>query len=215
MLLAALLMTGCATTTGTVFPIEKTSQIQPGKTSRDQVKTLLGTPFQTGTYTASNDITGKKLAAPRIIETMTYRYEINGAAEASPEGLGNRWATIHIYNDIVLNFRSGSSFRSDSSDFDATKVNSIKKGQTTEKEIVELFGPARGRGIYPAAASLNGRGLFYDVFLRNTPAGQNTSKTLSIFVNEAGVVEDFRVSVDSKAIPIAPTPVTIPIYLPR
>lgn len=54
-----------------------------------------------------------------------------------------------FWNDVLVGYDYISTFDDDPTNFDETRINSIKKGQTTRSDLVQLLGQPTGRAVYP------------------------------------------------------------------
>lgn len=212
-LAAAVLAAGCATF-GKAFDSQKIPQLRTGKTTKSEVLALLGPALSQETSTMRKDASGKDLPQPAITTMLQYAY-------SAPHGTGvlagispARWINVYLQDDIVVAYSGGSSFKEDSSDFDPAAASGFEKGKTTRDDVIKALGTPSGQGIYPFAKTTSGASFFYSSDLRNFPPGSKTKKRISTFFDAQGVLEDFTVNSSSEALPVAPTPVTIPIYIP-
>jgi outer membrane protein assembly factor BamE (lipoprotein component of BamABCDE complex) len=85
-------------------------------------------------------------------------------------------------------------------DFDASKVSQIKKGETNESQLITMFGQPNQR----TTNSQTGNSLTWIYSQGNVGLGgaTSTNKTLTAFINQAGVVTDYSYSTgafDSRA----------------
>jgi hypothetical protein len=60
-------------------------------------------------------------------------------------GTGYERAQLFFFVNDVLVGHSYSSTTDDSTNFDATRVNLIRKGESTDREVIALLGPFSGR----------------------------------------------------------------------
>lgn len=213
MLTTAALLSGCATV-GKSYNASNLSQLEPGKTSKAQVVTLLGAPREEETKTLTQDFGGKDLPQPAIINMLRYSFGApseKGAVAGSPP---YRWTNVMLINGVVQGYLSSSSFAGDDTNFETTLVSQLEKGKSNKESVAKLLGQPSGQGLFPFAASSKGSTYFYSVDLKNFPVGSNTRKRLQVYFDANGVVEDFTVEAKAVAAPVAPVPTTIPIYIP-
>jgi outer membrane protein assembly factor BamE (lipoprotein component of BamABCDE complex) len=93
-----------------------------------------------------------------------------------------------------------SSFKSDNSNFDETKIESIIKGKTTRSEVIQLFGKPSSSFIAPMVKETSGEAIGY---VYNTTSGgvfsgfMFTSIILKISFDDSNVVSDIDYVVSS------------------
>ena len=89
---------------------------------------------------------GDALTNGKSVKSITYVYASAGS-EPAPRGVDSaRGLTYYFYDDRLVGQEFISSFRSDSSNFDETKVESLRKGETTAP-------PSSRRWVRPALRS--------------------------------------------------------------
>jgi outer membrane protein assembly factor BamE (lipoprotein component of BamABCDE complex) len=76
--------------------------------------------------------------------------------------------------------------------FDASKVSQIKKGETSESQLIAMFGQPNQR----TTNSQTGNSLTWMYSQGNAGLGgaTSTNKTLTAFMNQAGIVTDYNYS---------------------
>ncbi|MGC4060043.1 MAG: hypothetical protein QM749_03980 [Aquabacterium sp.] len=212
-LVAALMLHGCATF-GKEYSASNISRIELGKTSRAQIVALFGSPQEESTTTYKKDVGDKDLPQPIIATILRYYFSAPSASGAVAGSPPNRWLNVLLVDDATFAYFSSSSFKEDPTDFDVAKAGGFERGKTTKDMVVSTLGAPSGKGIYPFAVSAKGTGYFYSVDLKNMPPGSTTHKRVRVFFNPEDIVEDFSVNANTEAMPIAPVPVTIPVYIP-
>lgn len=204
-----------ACSTGANFPAAKSQEFILGVTTKQQVIDTFGKPQKEEVTTKRQDIGGKDLPTSMVLTTLHYDYSEPPGEPALASGF-RPWRRAFLYfheNKLVGIFRA-SNFKADSTRFAIDKVSEFQKGKTTEQDVVAALGQSSGRGIYPLALQKDGRALFYNFVLPNHPPGSTTTDDLRVFVSADGIVQDFALTSNSKANPVAPAPVIIPIYIP-
>ena len=87
-----------------------------------------------------------------------------------------------------------SSFKSDHSNFDYSKINAIVKGKTTRSEVIQLMGKPSSSSIPPMVEKTASKGVGY--LYTTTRIGEKPvkvyTKSLEISFNENDVVSDIR-----------------------
>lgn len=207
-------LTACASL-GKEYPADKVANIKVGVTSAAEIERWFGPSWNHSTHTTKKDSAGHDLPSPAVFQVTNYFFgkPLSGDG-VLPSVQPRRWLNTIAIDGVVIAYYSASSFKADSSDFDVSLTSMLKKGKTTEAEVIAALGNPSGRGIYPYAASPKGHALFYLVDLYNHPPGSTTKKRASIYIDEAGLVEDFYVDAHADLIPVAPAPVTVPVYIP-
>lgn len=144
----ATVLTGCA---GKDFVRPAEGEIELGKSSEADVSKRMGEPYQKGEIT-KND---KQLKVAR------YAYASTGGEPAYPNVTPARAIAFTYYNGVVTSQDFVSSFKSDSTDFDESKISSIVKGKSTRQDVIALFGKPAGEAIYPMIKGQNDRAIMY------------------------------------------------------
>ena len=97
-------------------------------------------------------------------------------------------------NGILVSQVFLSSFKSDHSNFDETKINAIVKGKTTRSEVIQLMGKPSGFYIPPIVTASKGVGYLYTTTRIGEKPVKVYTKSLEISFNENDVVSDIRSS---------------------
>ena len=207
----AALATACST--GANFPAAKARDFVLGVTTKQDVIETFGKPQKEEVQTQRKDIGGKDLASSMVLSSFYYDYTEPPGAHAVGSSRPWRRAFLYFRDDKLVGYFQTSNFTADATKFNVDQVGSLQKGKTTEKDVLAVLGQPSGRGMYPLALDERGRALFYNFSVPER--GSVVSQQARVFLSADGVVQDFSVTADSKAIPVAPTPVVIPIYIPR
>jgi hypothetical protein len=148
LLSAFALLAGCA---GTNFVRPAPNAFSLGKATQAQVIEQLGEPLGRGTM-AKNEAN---------IDFIRYAYAATGG-EPLEEGVIPARAMVFFFtNGVLVGEDFASSFKSDHSNFDDTKVPSIVKGQSTRADVIRLLGPPTGRYIPPVVKATSGEAVGY------------------------------------------------------
>lgn len=215
----AAVLSGCATSSGRDFDAKVVdSTIVLGQSTRADVIKLLGEPQNASVNTYRKDSSGAELDAPLIVESLEYSFTSNepGHPTAEPSLYGARRVGLSLVDGVVVSTRRNSSFKSDATSFDASKINQIKKGVSTEADVFALIGRPSGVAIYPLASQRGGKILFYSYNRFNVATNTSEYKTLMVQLDGNQRVFDFNLNQSSKVHPVAPAPTTvvIPVYIP-
>jgi hypothetical protein len=148
-LLALLLaLAGCA---GSDFVRPAPDAFKLGETSYSQVVGQLGQPRKSGDL----------LKNAKVVKSISYVYA-SAASEPSEDGaIPARGMTYYFYEDRLVGQEFLSSFKSDSSNFNEARVDSIKKGLTTRAEVIQTLGAPTALFIAPMVASTSGEAIGY------------------------------------------------------
>jgi outer membrane protein assembly factor BamE (lipoprotein component of BamABCDE complex) len=101
--------------------------------------------------------------------------------------------TFFFSDEVLVGHHFLSSFKSDSSDFDDSKVSHIVKGKTTRAEVVRLLGKPVGFYIEPMVKSTAGQAIGYRyVTYKRAPFSEpkRFQKVLTVSFDSADVVSD-------------------------
>lgn len=175
-----MLLAGCA---GTDFKRPADGDLTLGKSTPAEVTAKMGgDPMQTG----------ELLKNEKQLKVFRYAYASTGGESTYPDVTPARSISYTFFNDILTSKEFVSSFKEDSSDFDAGKIPSIAKGKTTRKEIVALFGKPTGEAIYPVIKIPGDRAYVYGyTHVKGAPFNmQLYTKLLIVSFNKSDVVTD-------------------------
>ncbi|MFA5121581.1 hypothetical protein [Zavarzinia sp.] len=147
---------------------------------------------------------------------------------SKPDGLdgtggGTRVCFFAFMNDRLISYDWISGFADNSSQFDESRIASIKRGATTKAQIVELLGEPTGQAIYPAVRDKGMLLLSYS-YVGLTPrqrllfdrSRQIVLSFLEVLIAPDGKVVDYRSRSETKPMPQAPasSPTFMPIFIP-
>src|SRR5262245_1169264 len=140
----ALLAGGC--TAGTKFVRPAAQSLELGKTNAESIRDRFGKPYRESTSLKN----GERITA------LIYSY---ATAEPYVEKIPARAMAFYFHKDLLVGYEYTSSFDEDKTDFDDNKVSEIKKGETTPERVIELFGQAGGRYVFPMINDRHGTGF--------------------------------------------------------
>jgi hypothetical protein len=162
--------------------------LELGKTTEAEIRSRFGEPRGVAT----------RLINDWPVKTLSYSH---ADSPVDVQTVPVRVMVCMFSGDILVGYHYLSSFPTDSTDFDETRVGRILRGQTTAKQVVELMGPPGGEYIYPLAKIRGGRAYVYGYSrTENVPGGKLTTntKTLVINMNAPGVVTDVDLSMTGR-----------------
>ena len=143
-----IVLSGCA---GKDFVRPTQEAFKLGKTTYSQVVQQLGEPRREGTL-LKND---------KNLKSITYAYAATGGEPLEEGVIPARAMSYYFLDDALVGQEFVSSFKSDNSNFDDTKVAAIVKGKTTRSEIVQLIGRPSGSYIPPMVKATAGEAIGY------------------------------------------------------
>ncbi len=146
--IAAALATGCA---GRNFVRPTPDAFALGRTTQAQIVEQLGEPLGQGTV-AKNGAT---------VSAIRYAYAATGGEPLEDGVIPARSLVFFFSKDVLVGEEFVSSFKSDHSNFDDTKVPSIVKGATTRAQVVQLLGPPTCRYLPPMVKATSGEAIGY------------------------------------------------------
>ena len=228
LLVGVALLTACST--GADFALPTPGSFRLGKTTPAEVIGKLGEPTQRSTSTtpasATRAATEVSIFTPAPAsgryENFTYfggdRMAINAdgvVAELMRHGVRRtRMFSCTFFDGQLISYLGSSSFDADRTDFDDAKVDSLVRGKTTGDEVLKLFGKPSGGAIYPMLSRRDGAALTYFYEEDNVDSGRHV-KLLQIFVDESGIVRDYRSASTTLPNDYAPSAeMPIPIFVP-
>lgn len=176
--LVAFFLSACA---GTNFVRPDDSALTLGKTTLPEVRSTFGKPFREGTATENNE----------TVTVLSYAYASTGGTPVESGVTPARSLALVFWKDLLVSKVFTSSFKEDSSNFDASKRSSIIDGKTTEDEVIKLLGRASGHAIYPEVKEKNDHALIYlFTAVRGSVFDMKSSqKKLSVVVDQSGIVK--------------------------
>ena len=173
---AAVLIAGCA---GRDFTPPTADQVVLGKTNYAEVVARFGEPFRKG----------EMLKNEQPVKVVSYAYAtVAGSADAAGVTPARAMGFYFLRGPLV-GYEFTSSFAADSSGFDDSKAYEIKKGVTTEAQVLALLGKPAGMYIFPLTPVEDDRALVY-LHVRSKSAGQFGRKTLKVLLDPLGIVRD-------------------------
>jgi outer membrane protein assembly factor BamE (lipoprotein component of BamABCDE complex) len=178
---AVLALAGCA---GTNFIRPEPSSFVLGKTAQQDILQRMGQPYQTGTMEKNG----------KILQVASYAFAHAGR-EALYEGVTpGRAQGFYFLDGILVGAEFSSSFKSDGTDFDETKLAQLEKGKSTQADVIRLFGPAGGNYIAPLTTDSADGALVY-VYSQTKGSAFSLHfyhKTLIVSYDKSGVIVDIQ-----------------------
>jgi len=174
------MLIGCA---GKDFVRPSTDTFQLGKTTYSQVVQHMGEPRDTGVVEKN----GKQ------ITSIGYAYATVGGEPSESGVIPARVQSYLFHKNILVGQEFISSFKSDSSNFDETKIAAIKKGKTTRSEVIKILGQPTGTFIAPVVEEsfVEAIGYAYTVVRGGPFSGMKTfTKVLRVSFDKDNVVTD-------------------------
>jgi hypothetical protein len=142
-----LLSAGCA---GRDFKRPAFDSLAVGSATEAEIRQRFGTPYREGTVIKNNE----------TMKTLSYAYATT--ASSAPGGVvPTRGQGFYFWRDVLVGHDFTSSFSEDKTDFDATKAQQIKRGETTESAVVALLGGPHGIYVYPLIGDKEARAAVY------------------------------------------------------
>lgn len=180
---------GCASS-GTNFARPADESIALGTTTPDQIYSRYGKPVRESTTIRDNN----------QIRTVTYSYS---EAATYVQKVPTRAMSFHFHGGVLVGYDFLSSFDKDKTDFDDTRAAEIRKGETTQEQVVQLLGRPTGRQIYPLVKERAQNAVVYNYLrMEKPPMGgpvvQASRKLLIVVFNADGRVADVTLNVVSK-----------------
>lgn len=134
---------GCAQTAGKKFTRMTDNMVQLGKTTHEDIVRIMGEPIKEEVFT-KND---------RTFKQIIYNFVSTGGQSTSKRVTAGRAQSFYFHEGILVGHLFLSNWEEDHTDFDQTKVQFVKKKETTKAEVIKLLGPPSGRYIYPFTAN--------------------------------------------------------------
>lgn len=136
---------------GRNFTMPQDDSFLPEKTTYEQVVKQFGQPY--------------KMSGGKINETdvkiIGYEFFRENGEALSDDIYAMRQATFTFSDDKLVGYFFNSSFKSDNTNFDESKLSLIKKGETTKANVIEIMGKPSGISVYPLMKKRNEIGYIY------------------------------------------------------
>lgn len=169
------LLAGCA---GRDFVRPGSDIFKLGRTTYSQVIQQMGEPRQTG----------ETLKNEKRVKTVTYIYASTGGDPLEEGVIPARGLSYYFHNDVLVGQEFLSSFKSDNSNFDDSKISAISKGKTTRSQVIQLLGKPTATFVYPMIKQTSWDALGYTY---NTTRG-------GVFSGFKIFTKSLRISFDGK-----------------
>ncbi|HET7764906.1 MAG TPA: hypothetical protein VFK92_07425 [Burkholderiales bacterium] len=118
---------GCA---GSDFVRSTPEAFKLGATTFNQVVRQMGEPRRIGEVTKNG----------AVLKSISYSYAATGGEPLEQGVIPVRVEAFFFHNDTLVGQEFLSSFKSDNTNFDDTKIPAIVKGKTTRSEVIQLLG---------------------------------------------------------------------------
>jgi hypothetical protein len=141
-------LAGCA---GTDFVRPSSDAFRLGETSYSQVVKQMGEPRRVGDVLKN----GKQ------VKSISYAYATTGGEPLEEGVIPARVMVYYFHNDTLAGQEFISSFKSDNSNFDDTKIDRIIKGKTTRLQVAQLLGKSSASFIFPMVKETSGEAVGY------------------------------------------------------
>jgi hypothetical protein len=150
------------------------------------------------------------------MKILSYAY-----ATTAPGGVvPTREQGFYFWRDVLVGHNFTSSFPEDKTDFDATKAQPIRKGETTESAVVALLGRPHGIYAYPLISDKDARAAVY-LYQETKGTAFNLKfyhQILVVQFDPAGAVKEVGARAGTRTRPWAhpgPPPTALPLRAAR
>lgn len=178
----AILMSGCSAKVGQNFIKPNSDALILGQTTYIQAIEKVGKPYKEGIKTINN----------HQINEATYMYVDTAGDGIEARVVPAKILTLSFADDKLVGQNFSSSFKIDNSDFDNSKVTTIKKGETTYSEVIAILGNPTGHKIAPLVASPSAKGISYGFSMTKTRIIGNgtdsSTKTVEVEFDDKNIV---------------------------
>ena len=182
LLLVGIVLAACAGCAGArEFVRPQPQEVALGRTTVADIVARFGSPGERGRTTKDG------------VDVVSLSYsQADAAARSSAAGVpAARAVAFYFVRDALVGYEAISTFASDSSDFDDTRVSDIRRGSTTEAELGSLVGRPSGMYIHPLAPAPGERVLAYS-YAQKRGARPLARKQLLITLDAQGIVRDVQ-----------------------
>lgn len=218
---AALLLTGCARTSGHEFAIPIETQVAVGQTTVADVRATFGEPDTSESFTTTGGAAAPKdpesefdsatATVPGVYETLRYRF-VKGPVLGGDIFVKT---AIFLFRDgVLIGYNATSNFADHSTDFDETKISLLRKGESTREDAESILGPPTGKAIYPVALKAGQYKLLYNYGTSDLQTLKALHKELTLLFGTDGRLLDYRAKTTVSNVPVLRGPVRafVPVY---
>lgn len=177
---SAALLAACA---GRDFARPGADALQLGRTTHAELIQRYGDPRETGSQLANN----------RQIRLISYSYATQLDEPLESGTVPSRVMAYYLADDVLVGHQFLSSFKSDHTNFDESRVAAIEKGKASRADVIRLLGNPSGFAIPPLArAGASGWIRYYYQHMRPQPFSgpKFYRKTLTVTLDEKDVVSE-------------------------
>lgn len=180
-------LAGCA---GKDFVRPTSETFRLNETTYAQVVQQMGDPKNSGEVEKNG----------KYVRSISYTYASTGGEPAEKGVIPARALVYFFHNGVLVGQSFLSSFKSDNTNFDETKIGSIIKGKTTKSEVIKLLGMPSASMVAPMVEETRGEAVGYQY---STVSGGVFSgfkffnKQLAISFDENDVVSDVEYATSS------------------
>ena len=169
---------------------------QLGKTTYTEIVARFGRPNSERT----------NLESKQTVKTISYWY---AGTISYGRPANDRIIEFHFVDLVLVGYKFASTFKEDDTNFDETKISEIKKGETTQAQVIRLMGQPTGESIFPLVQRKEKQNLVYWYQQRRnvqregdwigwSSEWRHYRKVLIVTVGENGVVTDVTFSESGK-----------------
>jgi len=179
---------GCAMGTNVMRPVP--DELTLGVTTKEAVLGKYGTPDNTG----ETEVNGK------LVDVVGYTFVDPNGRTHIPGVNASRNLMFNFYNNKLVGYIFTSSFQEDHTDFEASKIEEIKKGVTKKSDVIALLGDSNGKEIYPMIENKDSVRFLYQYFHFDMKMGflkakgKIYTKLLTVDFDSNGTVTDTEYS---------------------
>jgi hypothetical protein len=187
LVLVVILLAGCA---GKDFVRPTSETFRLNETTYAQVVQQMGEPKKSGEVEKNG----------KYVRSISYSYASTGGASAEKGVIPARALLYFFHNGVLVGQSFQSSFKSDNTNFDETKIDRIIKGKTTRSEVIKLLGRPSSSMVAPMVEETRGEaaGYSYSTVSGGVFSGFVLStKQLAISFDENDVASDVEYTTSS------------------
>ncbi len=136
---------------GSNFVKPENESLSIKQTTKQDITDKFGKPYQKGT----------KLTNEKTVDFITYAYASVGSTPVYEGITPARAMTFYFLDDLLVGYDFTSTFKEDHSDFDDSKLNNIKKGETSLDGVIAALGEPKGKYIFPLIKDTESEAVVY------------------------------------------------------
>jgi hypothetical protein len=209
-----------ACTTGRDFVKPTPESLVLGKVTRAEIQNIYGTPYRQNAGVISTSEGNANVPRgpfdPALttgsFPHLTYLYADKTSTFLVGAPPTQKLIGFDFWNDTLVGYNFLSNFKTDTSNFDDSRVGNLVKGVTSKDDVVRMLGAPTGRGVYPIVQTVGDEKYLFTYV--EVSRSERLVKNLEMLFGSDGVLHDYRFVSDTAPLPAQPASNSVPIFIP-